>query len=225
MVPKVGVWYYKLNDTDELRYSIRSAIKNLGIEKVFLVGDKPKWFKETDNSYYIESIPKRSTNYTLAYVPWQHMESFLKSGLYSGEFLLFNDDFFVLKPIHDWVDYYRDINDYNQKCGIHNRVYHRRELRALAVLKIPYNAGKHYNLHIPMRMNTKNLKIAIDFWNRQINKDFEFRTTYGNMFCKNDFPHRDVKYDKDEEFLSGGDRLWYEEEIRTAFPEKSFCEV
>lgn len=224
-IPKVAVWYYRINDTDELKYSIRSAVKNLGIEKVFLVGDCPKWFKESENSVFIKSEPRRDLGYSIAYVPWQHMESFVNSGLYSGEFLLFNDDFFVLKPIDEWIDYYRDIDDYDKKCGIHNRVYHRRELRAFNLLKIPFNSGRHYNLHMPMRMNTKNVKIALDFWKKQLNKDFEFRTTYGNMFKREDYPHRDVKYDSDGEFLSGSDKLWYEDEIRKLFPEKSFCEV
>lgn len=222
-IPEVGVWYYKLNNTDELKYSIRSAVNNLGLKKIILVGDKPRWFKETENSIYVKSAPRRNPSYTLAYVPWQHMETFVNSGVYKGEFLLFNDDFYVLKPLKTWVDYYRDPLDYDVKCGSRNRIYHRRELRALQTLGKPLNSN-HYNLHMPMRMNTEDLRKAVQFWNSSLNKDFEFRTTYGNMFPRPEEAHRDVKYDNDGTFLSGGDKLWYEETVANLFPNKVFCE-
>ncbi len=222
-IPDVGVWYYKANQTDELKYSIRSAVKNLGLKKVILVGDKPKWFNETANSIYVKSVPKRSPSYTLAYVPWKHLETFLQSNVYEGEFLLFNDDFYVLKPIKEWVDYYRDPEDYEKKCGSRNRIYHSRELRSFQALGKPFNS-KHYNLHMPMRVNTEDVATAVQFWNSLVYKDIPFKTTYGNMFIKSDKPHRDVKYDSDGTWLSGGDKLWYADTVKALFPDKSFCE-
>lgn len=222
--PTVGVWYYRLTDTDELKYSIRSAVKNLGIKKVILIGDKPKWFVESEQAIYIPSVPVRNSNYSVACAAWQHLEKFVFSGVYSGEFLLFNDDFFVLKPIKDWKDYHRDPSNYVERVQTSNRIYHQRELRALYSLN--KTDGVHYNLHIPMKMDTEKLKETIIFWQGLLNKDIALKTTYGNMHLKDTEPMVDVKYHPNELFFSTGDRWWRlnGDSIREMFKEQTFVE-
>lgn len=226
-VPKCGVWYYKEVGSPEIRYSIRSAVTNLGLEKVIIVGDKPKWFAETENSFFLSSKLEREASFTDAWIPWQHMAHFSDSNIYHGEFLLFNDDFYVLKPINEWIDYYRNRADYDAKCGLHNKVYHRRELRAFATLGIPESLGKHYNLHMPMRMNTHDLREAVRQWRYSfVSKDVEFRTTYGNLFPRPDEPHNDVKYANDGTWYSSGERYFPQHDLwlKAMFPDKVFCE-
>ena len=222
--PTVGVWYYKESCTDELKYSIRSAVKNLGITTVILIGDKPKWFQESEHAIFVPNTLTRNPSFTRAWVPWQQMEAFINSGVYSGEFLLFNDDFFILKPIKDWKDYHRDQQNYEEKVKKSNRIYHQRELRALYALH--KDNGVHYNMHIPMKMDTEKVRETLAFWYGLLNKDIEFRTTYGNMHLDQTESMVDVKYSPNEYFFSGGDRWWRTngDWIRDMFKEQTYVE-
>lgn len=224
-VPETAVWVYKESNTDELKYSMRSAVKNLGIKRIILVGDKPSWFEESEQAIYIPFTPKRNPNWTRAYVPWTYLEEILKHNVVQGEFLFFNDDFFVLKPITDWVDYARDQEDYNLHVKTGNRVYHMRDFRALRLLRMEDN-GVHYNMHIPIKLNTEYLREDIKFWHNSAIKDFAFRTFYGNRHFK-DCPRMvDVKYRPNELFLSTHEEWWRAngQEYKDRFPDKTYAE-
>lgn len=225
-IPKVGVWYYKDSGTTELRFSMRSAVTNLGIEKIYLVGDKPFWFKETENSIHIPSQRPKDKQFTVAWVPWYHLLNLLNAGFEEKKFLLFNDDFLVLQKLDKWVDYHRDEDDYIERVAKNNRVYHMREVRALSLLHLDVWDSPHYNMHIPLKVETQKLKQAVEFWQNSLNKDFEFRTTYGNMFLKNTPSMVDVKYRPNGIFLSTGEEWWtkYSKPYRLMFPDKVFCE-
>lgn len=225
-IPKTAVWYYKNSGTTELRISIRSAIKNLGIEKVYLVGEKPFWFKETENSIFIPSQKPKDSQFTLAWVPWYQMLALLNGGFQEKEFLLFNDDFIILKPLDKWTDYHRDPENYNELVAKSNRTYHMREVRALSKLGLDVWESPHYNLHIPIRIETENLREVVEDWEKSPIKDYEFRTTYGNKFLKKTPSMIDVKYRPNEYFLSTGEEWWqkYGRPYRKMFIDKVFCE-
>lgn len=225
-IPKVGVWYYKDSGTTELRFSMRSAVTNLGTEKIYLVGDKPFWFKETENSIYIPSKRSKDKITTVAWVPWEHLNNLINGGFDEKEFLLFNDDFIILRKLEEWVDYCRDPEDYNERVAQNNRVYHMREVRALSQLQLDVWDSPHFNMHIPIKIETEKLIEALEFWKKSWNKDFEFRTTYGNMFIKNAPSMVDVKYRPNGIFLSTGEEWWkkYSKPYRQMFPDKVFCE-
>lgn len=222
--PKIGVWAYKSRETDELKYSVRSAIKNLRLEKIIIVGDKPSWLQESEQVIYIPFTPVRDSSWTRAYVAWQYLDKLMSTIPLEEDFLYFNDDFFILRPIEDWIDYKRDIVDYNEHVRAHNRVYHIRDMRALRILgtKEEY----HYNLHIPISLNPSNLLIVLSFWKNSLVKDFEFRTYYGNQFLKNAPSMVDVKHQPNNTFFSSGDANWklYGQRYRDMFPDKSYAE-
>ena len=230
-IPKVGVWYYRnfvkpgtgaYAEADELKYSIRSAVKNLGLETVIVVGDKPSWFKESVHALWVNSPYVLDPVSPIASVPWNHLKKFYASKVYRGEFLLFNDDFFVLQPLDFWTDTHRDDIEYRYKVE-KNREYHQREMRALLALSKPN--GKHYNLHIPMRIHTDNLPIVFTMRDRSYRLDLPFRTFYGNLFLDKSVPYRDVKNNSDGIFFSSSEQSWKEDQwVRDLFPEPSFCE-
>lgn len=205
---------------------MRSAVSNLGIEKIYLVGDKPFWFKETESSIYIPSQQPREKQSTLAWVPWHHLFNLINGGFDEEEFLLFNDDFLVLQKLDKWVDYHRDPDNYIERVAKNNRIYHMREVRALSLLHLDVWDSPHYNLHIPIRIETEKLRQALIHWVNSPNKDFEFRTTYGNMFLKDTPSMVDVKYRSNGVFLSTGEEWWqkYSKPYRQMFPDKVFCE-
>lgn len=222
--PKIGVWSYKKVPTDELKYSMRSAIKNLGLEKVIIIGDKPDWFEESEKAVYIKFAPSRDSNWTRAFVPWQYLGKLISENIVHEDFLYFNDDFFVLQPITDWVNYERDLSDYNEKVRTRNRVYHLRDMRAIHLLK--QEDEHHYNLHIPISLNPTNVAEAVAFWKGSTVKDMSFRTYYGNKYLKNTPTMFDVKHQANNIFFSSSDVNWayYGQRYRDMFPDKSYAE-
>lgn len=222
--PKIGVWSYRRSDTDELKYSVRSAIKNLGLEKIVIIGDKPSWFQESEKAIYLPFEPPRNEGWTRAFVPWQYLSRLIKADIVHEEFLYFNDDFFVLQPIKDWVNYERDLDDYNSKVKQHNHVYHLRDMRAIRLLK--QQDEHHYNLHIPISLSPDNLKDILSFWYKSGVKDIGFRTYYGNKFFTNLPTMSDVKHRASDLFFSSSDKFWeyYGQQYRDMFPDKSYAE-
>ena len=54
------VYICKPGDNEELRYSIRSAVKNLKFDNLYLVGGKPDWY---DGKFIaVEPIPNKFKN-------------------------------------------------------------------------------------------------------------------------------------------------------------------
>ena len=93
------VYYFQGENSEELKYSIRSVEENLSFNRIFLIGDKPKWFKETKRSIYIESKNLNIQACGLGSVPILHLRKLLNSKKMPDNFLLFNDDFFIMKKI------------------------------------------------------------------------------------------------------------------------------
>lgn len=192
------VYYFQGENSEELKYSIRTVDMNIKWNHIYLVGDKPKWFKETSKSIYVESKNLNLQRNGLGSVAILHIKKLIDSGKCPENFLLFNDDFFIIKQIDKWVDYYRDDKDYNLKA-LHNHGYHKKTLRSLQYT----DEKKKYNLHVPMMINKENFLILYDKWKNFDNRDIDFRTLYGNMFTKSKHKLADLKiginleYDKE----------------------------
>lgn len=182
------VYYFQGENSEELKYSIRSVEENLSFNRIFLIGDKPKWFKETKRSIYIESKNLNIQAYGLGSVPILHLRKLLNSKKMPDNFLLFNDDFFIMKRIDNWKDYFRNEEDYRKKA-LNNKIYHRKTLNSLKYTK----EKKAYNLHIPIRIEKENFSTLLESWNTFENKDIDFRTLYGNMFIKSSESLNDCK--------------------------------
>lgn len=223
------VYYYEAANSDELKYSIRSACENLNVNRIFLVGDKPKWFKESERAIYVPSKIIIAEN-GLGSIPILQLITLLKSGKCPDEFLLMNDDFFIMNKVKEWVDYYRDEKDYELKAR-KNHSFHMRTLRSLTFVN---NLDGHkYNLHAPMKIEKKNLIVLIKIWSALPKRDIDFRTFYGNMFTKSDRPLVDNKITSDDfkitTFVSTNNEsfnaLKIGQVIRDRFNKPSFLEM
>lgn len=180
------VYICRAGDNEELRYSIRSVVKNLPHSKIWLVGYKPDWY--VGNFIPVEDVSNKFFNITNA------LKVVCDSDEISDDFILMNDDFFVLKPMEsvpnfiggtlsEKISEYRSIdprsryanfldntNMYLIKCGIKNPI--------------------DYDLHVPMVMNRTNLKSVIT------HEAFP-RSVYGNFFLSGGQKISDVKaYDE-----------------------------
>lgn len=225
-IPEVIAYPYKEVGTDELKYSIRSAVKNLGIKKVIIIGDKPEWLQESEQAVYVPFKPKRDSSWTPVLVAWQYLEAAVKAKVLPEKFLWFNDDFFVLEKLDEWTDFQRDDEDYDEKVRRVSRMYHMFSERAFMVMHIEENK-RHFNLHIPMSVEAEKLREAIKFWRDCPIKNFGFRTYYGNKYYPQNLPFMsDCKKNPNRLFLSTNEKYWatYGEQWKKKFPETSFAE-
>ena len=176
------VYVCRPGDNEELRYSIRSVVKNIKHDNIWLVGNKPKWYSgkflpvpDTGNRY--ENIRNA-------------IESVSINSDISEDFLFMNDDFFILKPLTEIPVFHGGllidkINNYIDLTGINRYVKmlmntHRFLLRH--GIKDPLD----YDIHVPMQMNKTNLT-------KIIRKKHFPRSMYGNIFNIGGTEIKDVK--------------------------------
>lgn len=85
------VYICRTGDNEELRYSIRSVVKYATYDNIWVIGNKPDWYK--GNYIEVKDIGHKFENITNCY-------KILPSiGALSEDFVLMNDDFFILKPL------------------------------------------------------------------------------------------------------------------------------
>jgi hypothetical protein len=182
------VYICRSGDNEELRYSIRSAVKNLNFDNLWVVGGKPDWY--TGN--YVEVIQNKS-KYVNAR---NNLRAICNSTDISDSFILMNDDFYIINKV-DNVPYMHGgllldkISRYEKLTG--NTRYVLMLKKAFANLS--RKEGRNvldYELHVPMIMEKEKLLRIIDvpdLW----------RSRYGNVFNVGGIKMDDVKI-----YSSGG---------------------
>lgn len=210
---------------DELRYSLRSIEENLEHGNVWFVCGQPVGLYP-DNS--IRMIQK-------GILKWERARSSLiavcRNKDVSEKFWLFNDDFFVLKPMTSEEPYFGGMlrdhilhieHRYNDKHTGYSRALRYCE----QVLKDSDHTTFDYALHIPMLVEKAKMLEALETF-----PDCPmFRSLYGNYAEIGGVQHEDVKivgmsnkYDKDADFVSTGDSSFaygrVGVQIRRRFPE------
>lgn len=176
------VYICRNGDNEELRYSIRSAVKNLPHDKIWVVGGKPDWY--TGNFI---SIPDVSLN------KFENILDCTKAIIsvdgISDNFILMNDDFFFIKPITEMPAYHggflRDKIDKYIELGAGR--YANLLLRTYkALIKQGIKNPLDYDIHVPMPMNKQKLC-------ESINKAYFPRSGYGNIHSIGGTLIKDVK--------------------------------
>jgi len=165
------VYVCRDGDNEELRYSIRSAVANLKHDNIWVVGGKPDWY--TGNYIY---VPQKSSKYENVRA---NLYAISNSKDISDDFILMNDDFFILSSI--------------SRLGVYHAGSLRERIKELlyrhgssAYITILRNTLKHlkrngipnplnYALHVPFRVNKVKLKPLLEL-------DVSWRTVYGNLY-------------------------------------------
>ena len=192
------VYICRDGENEELRYSIRSVVKNLKHDNIWVVGGKPDWY--TGNHIPVTQSASKYENAR------ENMRTIASSEEISDDFVLMNDDFFILKPVAK-IKYYHGgylfsrIRYLQKKYGsssyltMLNKTY--RYLKSIGIKK-PLD----YALHIPFVMNKEKLSNIIDL-------EISWRIAYGNIFgvggieVENELGSiRDVKF-----YLQGDDLI------------------
>lgn len=199
---------YFVKDTkenEELKYSLRS-LKNLQHDKVWFFGGNP-------NGLRPDKLVRVFQNQGNKYDNVHNMYSWVLQSEVSDDFIMFNDDFFVMDkvaevlPVHRGSLYEYIVKVEDNNCGM--TAYTRRLRKTTRALEEAGLSTRCYELHIPMVFNKEKLRVAL--------KKFPglngVRSIYGNMYYEgNRIP--DCKVFKHGQqlpegpFLSTSDSTW-----------------
>lgn len=225
------------HESEELRYSLRS-LQNIPHGNVFFAGEVPAWIQNVVH-IPVEQSGEKKENVRA------NLFAAAKDEQLSDDFVLMNDDFFIMKPL----DALPNLNFGTMRDVIahyHSRYpeitpYMQSMIELYELLKSKgYDEPISYELHVPMVMNKHNIRTLID--------DSEgiyshFRSYYGNVFNVGGEAVPDVKlflkpvhnnpayvadpevYVRAQTFLSGSGITFRDgtlgDFLRNAFPEKS----
>ena len=165
------VYICRRGDNEELRYSIRSVVKNLPEGRVWLVGYKPDWY--VGDFIPLEDKSTKFNNIRLAlFEAAMHPEI-------SEDFVLMNDDMFIVEPVNELKTYnggylsdkiarYRKINPTSTYLILLKKTF--QQLKQMGITN-PID----YDIHVPMIFNkTKLLDISY--------LQFQPMSLYGNIY-------------------------------------------
>jgi hypothetical protein len=205
------VYICRDGDNDELVYSLRSVVKHLAHTNIWVVGGRPTWYRGN----YIEVVQK-GTKYENARA---NLRAIVACGDISDEFVLMNDDFYVMSPV-DVVPYYHG-GDLMDKIRVFEGFAAKSKYLAMlwdTLHILAYHGSPttlDYALHIPMRMRRSELGPLLRY-------EASIRTLYGNLqkvggeqipdvkvHTRPDGPPQHDYMSSDFPFLSTHDRTFY----------------
>jgi hypothetical protein len=168
-------------ENEELRYSIRSLVKNFNNPTIWVVGGKPNWY--LGNFIPVADAGNKFSNINNCY------SAILSEPKISEEFILMNDDFFILKPEQKY-EYHSGLlmdkfvshaNQYGNTSYARALSGAMRELKKRGISE-PLN----YDIHTPMTFRKALLAQVLDL-------SLAPRSVYGNLFIKDSINIDDVK--------------------------------
>lgn len=193
---------------EELRYSLRSVEKNFPFNKVWIYGGKPNGI-QPDEHVYCRQVGMK----------WERVRNMLRlacqNNAITEDFWLFNDDFFILKPMPNPENHYdrtlEEIADEIENRNFGRSIYTMRLRELAGLLKHEGKDTKNYAVHMPMLINRKKMAMVLDKYPRTP----MFRALYGNYWDIGGTQKADVKirtnmrpdFDK-EDIISSADSTW-----------------
>lgn len=189
-------------DNEELRYSLRS-LANIPHGKVFLAGYTPSWVQGVDSISRDQFQLSKYRNTTENLLAACHDERV------SDDFILFNDDFFIVQPIPELPTLHRGfVYDVLEQYEAKTRSDYAQGMRETFELlrELGYRNPLSYELHIPMLINKQKF-IEVIAKQRELRPDMKVvhkRTLYGNLTNMGGVKTKDVKvYDSHQQIPAG----------------------
>lgn len=184
------VYVCRPGDNEELRYSIRSVVANMPYDNLWLVGYKPSWY--VGNFLSVPNTTTKFENIRLA------LKAAAEHNKISDDFILMNDDFFVIKPTNpdkvlhgglliDKINRYRSMIESGRYITLLENTH---KFLIKSGIKDPLD----YDIHTPMVFNKTNLL-------QIINRRHFPRSLYGNIFKVGGEFTNDVKVYPDNSLL------------------------
>lgn len=223
----------KWND-NEIRFSLRSVQTNLKHKNVYLVGHIPPFIKNISHIPAVditEHDKLRNTCHKLRVI--------CENKDISEDFILMNDDFFVMKKVR-FLKYYHKGSIYKSKNTHVTKggYYYQAICDTIDVLKnLGIQKPLDYSVHIPIIFNKRKLLEVIKLIEED-GRQLLLRTIYCNWFGVNSYEKRDVKikeindlsdpYFLNSKFISTSDNIVHRAEfsklIKSKFPNMSAFE-
>jgi hypothetical protein len=203
---------------NELRYSLRS-LKNLPHRNVYIIGYLPKFIRADR----VKHIPAEDpTSNKIINSIHKHSIACQTEGI-SEDFILMNDDIFIMKPTEVIPRWYRKtLKESIEAHPTHDGYYHQSLVLTDQVLQLK-NIPKplDYSVHSPIVFNKKKLTEVLEVCQKFKPNALLIKTVYGNYFWRKSELHIDVKASHErhleelqaEPFLSITDNLT----LRTGF--------
>lgn len=164
------VYICRDGDNEELKYSIRSVIKNATHDSIWVIGGKPDWY--SGNFVKVDDIGNKFENINNCYKVISQI-----SGI-SNKFVLMNDDFFILGPIGEPPIFYGGslmgkIERYIAMGG--STKYTRVLMEAYKrLIRLGISDPRDYDIHTPMVIDRTKIESFIDL-------SYAPRSMYGNL--------------------------------------------
>lgn len=177
------VYLCRHGENEELRYSIRSVVKNTENPQIWLVGGKPSWY--TGN--FIKSDQSKDKYENVV----NSLNTIVNCDSIPDDFVLMNDDFYIIKPIDKIKTYHGgdfkkkvEIFSENAKSSYYTSLLQntKKELQD-AGIENPLD----YAIHVPIELNKQKLS-------KVIKTKISVRTMYGNLFNIGGIEIDDVKF-------------------------------
>lgn len=203
---------------NELRFSIRSAVKFFNFNKIFIVGELPEWLTGVVHVPVPDNNKNKLLNARDKYLASTNIKEL------SDNFILMNDDFFFLKQTDEIPNYTRGkMSDqilqhqtmsgyyFKSLCDTRNRL-----------LGMGIDEPIDFEVHAPIIFNKEKLKTVIAMMGTD--KPYLLRSSYGNL--ENLDPKEVLDYKignivnlfaqlkRDENFLSISDALIVDDDFR-----------
>ena len=184
------VWICRTGDNEELRYSIRSVAKNMPHSNIVVVGGKPDWYK----GKFIE-VNTLTANGRASRNKYENAKNNIRHIVdnpeISDEFVLMNDDFYVMQPVDNLQYYHGGLLEnkltqhklFAPSAPYTNVLVRTRQVLDALDIKDPLD----YALHVPMRFHKNKL---FEVLKQPI---ASIRTLYGNIYRVGGRQIEDVK--------------------------------
>lgn len=202
-------------DNEPLRHSLRS-LANLPHGRVWVVGYKPRWLHGVSYLPVMQRGAKHNNT-------WRNWVEMARSPLLPDRFVLFNDDFFVTRPIESVPDLHRGpLSEAIEWLGrVRVTSYQARMVATQRILRRAGVAEPHlsYELHIPLVIDRAALADSVEWLHRNATAPLDSmakRSFYGNWAQAGGRQVADVKVQKanhglpqtDLPFLSTSPASW-----------------
>lgn len=209
------IYILRAGKNEELRYSLRSVEKNYPHKRVIFYGGKPDGIEP---DLFVPYTQPGDTK-------WEKVrntiELICKNGNITEDFWLFNDDFFIMKPVENPVNYYDGtlegrIAQIEKSIFGRHSIYSNMLRHTLRTLKLA-GIGRplNYAHHTPMLISRKKMLETIE---RYPNEPM-FRALYGNLNHIGGVDMPDVKFYQNRQpwpigtYASTADESWQHEKI------------
>jgi len=216
---------------EELRYSLRSIEQNFPHGKVWIYGFCP-YELNTDRIVNVEQMEPTK---------WQNTRKLMREACANDEitpdFWLFNDDFFIMKPITELPPLYEGeiephIEEIKMRHGGQDTPYTDQLHHLVRTLKKAGYGQKNYAIHKPMLINREKMRQTLE----QYPDEPMLRALYGNQHQIGGEPAKDCKIaarlrpdTSDQTIISTDDFAFMHldtgDYIRAQFPERCRYEV